>query len=134
MRAPEALWAQELRHHALSTSKTMHSYFAFMHENGWYDTVANRALDEVLEFLAIEDAPQANSLEEMKLALVRLKPEQVGNAMFRFILNDTLENIGTPAAEPWHSETYNFFWLRWRDRARAKMRAALAELPEFIEE
>lgn len=134
MRAPEALWAQELRHPALSTSKTMHSYFAFMHENGWYDTVADRVLDEVLEFLAIEDAPQANTLVEMKLALVRLKPEQVGNAMFRFILNDTLENIGTPAAEPWHFETYNFFWLRWHDCARAKMRAALAELPEFIQE
>lgn len=37
----------------------MHSYFAFMHENGWYDTVADRALDEVLEFLAIEDVPHA---------------------------------------------------------------------------
>jgi hypothetical protein len=134
MRAPEALWSQELRHHALSTSKTMHDYFAFMHEKGWYGTVVDRALDEVVEFLALEDVPQQNHLEEMKLALVRLKPEQVGNAMFRFILNDTLEKIGTSAAEPWHFETYNFFWFRWRERARAKMRAALAELPEFIEE
>jgi hypothetical protein len=133
MPAPEALWSQELRHRALSTSKTMHSYFAYMHENGWYETVVDRALDEVLEFLTTEDVPQENNLEEMKLALVRLKPEQVGNAMFRFILNDTLEKMGTPAAESWHFETYNFFWSRWRDRAGAKMRAALAELPEFIE-
>ena len=134
MRAPEALWSQETRHRAFSLSKTMHAYFTFMHENGWYDIVVERALDEVLDFLAIDDAPRENSVQEMKLALVRLKPEQVGNAMFRFILNDTLEKIGTPAAEPWHLETYNFFWIRWRDRARAKMRAALAELPEFIEE
>jgi hypothetical protein len=134
MKATEALWAQEVCHHALSISPEMRDFFIFLRESGWYETVVDRAFNEVLEYLTTGNAPHEAHLADIKLALVELKPDQVGNAIFRFIINDTLEKIETDQAEPWHWATFNHFWIRWRERTRAKMRQAVGDLPEFIDE
>jgi hypothetical protein len=132
--APDLLWQKEVRHHALSLSEEMHGYFDFLHRNGWFDDVVGFALDQVLEYLPTDDVAAADTLEHVRTAVVQEKPEQVGNAVFHFLINDTLEKAGTGGAHPAHAVTYAYYWFRWRDEAGPRMRRLLAELPAFVEE
>ncbi len=134
MNAPELLWTKEAQHHALSLSEEMHGYFEFLHRNGWFDDAVEFALDQVLEFLPTDDIAGPGDLAHVKAAMVREKPEQVGNAVFHFLINDTLEKAGTVGAHPVHCVTYGYYWFRWKDEAESRMRRLLADLPEFVEE
>lgn len=134
MKASEALWSQDLRSHVLAVSEEMHAYYDFLHRNGWFDAVVDIVLDEILDLLVSEDLPQSRHVDDMKLTLAREKPERTANAIFRFVIDDTLEKIGTPEAGPLHWITFGYYWFRWREGTTARMRAILDELPEFFPE
>lgn len=110
----------------------MHQYFVFLHEAGWLDDVVDIVLNQIVDFLADENVPQHASLEEMKMELVHDNPEGVANAMFRFILDDTLEKMGTASAGPVHWATAAYFWFKWKDDSVARMLAVRNHAPEFI--
>ncbi len=132
MTAAEALWSQEERHQALSLSPEMHDYFAYLWQNGWFEDVIDPVLDQVMEFLVDVPLEAPGSLGDVKRELVLANPEGVGNAIFRFILDDTLEKLGTESAGPVHWVTAAHFWFKWKGDHRARMIAARDRLPEFI--
>ncbi|TVR95810.1 MAG: hypothetical protein EA406_13220 [Rhodospirillales bacterium] len=134
MKASEALWSQDLRSHVLAVSEEMHAYYEFLYRNGWFDPVVDMVLDEILEMLVSEDLPPARHVEDMKLILVQEKPERAANAIFRYLIDDTLEKIGTAEAGPLHWVTFSYYWFRWGEGTTARMRAILDELPEYFPE
>ena len=132
MRPTEALWSQEVKHHALSICPEMHDFFAFLKQAGWYDDVVDQVLGQVMDYLADETVVQMSSLDAMKHELVDENPEGVGNAIFRFLLDDTLERMGTHEMGPVHWATAAYFWFKWKEMATARMTDLRNALPEFI--
>lgn len=132
MGATELLWTQEVRHHALSISPEMHDYYAFLRKTGWFDEIVDAALEKLMDFLDDGSFPEHASLEGMKRELVQDNPRGVANAVFRFIIADTIEKLGSANAGPTHWVTAAYFWFKWKDAYRTRMMEARDRLPEYI--